>query len=79
MIKQVIIDVSVGYNLLWIKRCQVYIVRNFICYFFFSELDLNSKQKKFNEHHVYFQGDQKDSYIQLILENMISSPLLKRM
>lgn len=34
MIKQVIIDVSVGYNLLWIKRCQVYIVRNFICYFF---------------------------------------------
>ena len=39
----------------------------------FPDLDLNSKQKIFNEHHIYFQGDQKDSYIRLILENMLSS------
>ena len=36
------------------------------------KLDSISKQKKFNEHHVYFQNDQKDSYIKLILDNMIS-------
>lgn len=39
----------------------------------FPELDLTSKQKKFNENHVYFQADQKETYIQLILEDMISS------
>lgn len=39
----------------------------------FPDLDLNSKQKIFNEHHVYFQGDQKKSYIRLILENMLAS------
>lgn len=30
-----------------------------------------SKQKLFNEHHVYFQKDQQSSYIGLILESMI--------
>jgi hypothetical protein len=30
-----------------------------------------SKQKLFNEHHVYFQKDQQSSYIRLILESMI--------
>lgn len=39
----------------------------------FPDLDLTSKQKKFNEHHVYFQGDQKEEYIKLILEDMLSS------
>lgn len=39
----------------------------------FPDLDLNSKQKIFNEHHIYFQGDQKKSYIRLILENMLAS------
>ena len=37
------------------------------------ELDFNSKQKKFNEHHVYFQEDQKEVYIKLIFGDMLSS------
>lgn len=39
----------------------------------FPELDFDSKQKKFNEHHIYFQGDQKESYIKLMLDNILSS------
>lgn len=42
----------------------------------FQEHDSAGKLKCFNEHHVYFQGDQKNSYIQLMLEDMLSS--LKR-
>lgn len=43
----------------------------------FPELDLTSKQKKFNEHHIYFQRDQKEKYIGLILEDMLVSPTIR--
>lgn len=39
----------------------------------FPDLDITSKQKIFNEHHVYFQEDQKESYVKLMLENMLAS------
>ena len=39
----------------------------------FPELSLASKQKIFNENHIYFQGDQKETYIQLMLDNMLAS------
>lgn len=68
-------DTSITLNSYIISNTEMKDVKHWVD---FPELDLSSKQKKFNEHHVYFQGDQKDSYIQLILENMISSPLLKR-
>ena len=68
-------DTSITLNSYIISNTEMKDVKHWVD---FPELDLISKQKKFNEHHVYFQGDQKDSYIQLILENMISSPLLKR-
>lgn len=43
----------------------------------FPELDLTSKQKEFNEYHIYFQGDQKEKYIGLILEDMLVSPTIR--
>lgn len=39
----------------------------------FQERDSADKQKCFNKNHVYFQGDQKNSYIKLMLEDMLSS------
>lgn len=39
----------------------------------FQEHDSADKLKYFNEHHVYFQGDQKKNYIELMLEDILSS------
>lgn len=39
----------------------------------FPELDLVSRRNEFNKHHVYFQGDQKEKYIELILNDMLNS------
>ena len=38
---------------------------------------ISNTEMKDVKHHIYFQGDQKESYIQLILENMISSSAAK--
>ena len=67
-------DASITLNSYIISNTEMKDVKHWVD---FPELDLNSKQKKFNEHHIYFQGDQKESYIQLILENMISSSAAK--
>lgn len=39
----------------------------------FQEHDSADKLLSFNEHHVYFQKDQKKNYIKLMLEDMLSS------
>ena len=63
-------DENITLNSYIISNTEMKAVRRWID---FPELDFNSKQKKFNEHHIYFQGDQKESYIQLILDSMLSS------
>lgn len=63
-------DASITLNSYIISNTEMKDVKHWVD---FPELDLNSKQKKFNEHHVYFQNDQKEVYIKLIFGDMLSS------
>lgn len=40
---------------------------------FTNEMLYASKQELFNDHHVYFQNDQKETHIGMMLEETVSS------
>lgn len=63
-------DKDITLNIYIISNTEIKDVKHWVD---FPELDQTCKQKKFNENHVYFQSDQKETYIQLVLEDMISS------